>query len=711
MRAGLIATTALASVLATGVSQAQDASPGDDETIDVIRVTSAPLGVAADEIAGAVEVVDRRHIEDNLAGSLADTIAHEPGVSTTYFGPAASRPVIRGLGADRVRVLSNGVGLIDASTNSPDHAVASEALEAQQVEILRGPAAIAYGGGAIGGVVNVIDGRIPEERAEDGFEGRFYAALTSVDDGETAAGQVRFNAGEFVFNIEALTRTADDYSIPGYAESEIFRLYEEAEHEAETAGDPDHDHEEDDEEHPFGTVENSGLTFDMISGGVSWVGENGFIGVGVRRSTALYGVPGGHAHGEEEHDDHDARKYLSAEGDHDAHGDESVRIDLEQTRYDLRGEWRDLGEHIERIRFSFGTGSYEHAELEGDAIGTRFTNDGWEGRLEARHTPQDIFGGLWEGAMGLQAFSRDFAAIGDEAYVPASETSDWGVFLVERWDAESWGLEGGLRLEQRELDTATDHRDFDTQSLSASIFFRPVRDTFLAVTVSSAERAPTDVELFADGPHVATQSYETGNPALQVEAALSGELTARTTWQGWDFEAAVFHAEYDGFIAPFATGAEEDGFAVYQYRQEDASLTGFEGRIEGPLGTLGNWDFDGELTGEYVDGELDDGSALPRIPPLSLTAGVTASTERQDFHVEAEWADVQDEITAAEFKTQSYLIFNARYSVEPFADRGLRVILEGRNLTDEEARLHTSFLKDQLPLPGRNFRAALVLDF
>ena len=704
MRAGLIITTALAGVLASPVPLAFAQDNASDETVDVIRVTSAPLGVAADEIAGAVEVVDRRHLEDNLAGSLADTIAHEPGVSTTYFGPAASRPVIRGLGSDRVRVLANGVGLIDASTNSPDHAVASEALEAQQVEILRGPAAIAYGGGAIGGVVNVIDGRIPEARAEDGLEGRVYAAMTSVDDGETAAGQIRFNAGEFVFNLEALTRTASDYSIPGYAESETFRLFEEAEHEAETAGDPAHDHDED-EDHPQGVVENSGLTFDMLSGGVSWVGENGFIGFGVRRSTSLYGVPGGHEHGgeEDEHDDEDHED--------EAHGHEGVRIDLEQTRYDLRGEWRDLGEHVERIRFSLGTGSYEHVELEGDEIGTRFTNEGWEGRLEARHTPREIWGGLWEGAVGLQAFSRDFAAIGDEAYVPPSETADWGVFLVERWDGDSWGLEGGLRLEQRELDAAGEHRDFDTQSLSASVFFRPVRDTFLAVTLSSAERAPTDVELFADGAHVATQSYETGNPDLSVESALSGELTARTSWRGWDLEAAIFRAEYDGFIAAFATGAELDGFAVYEYRQDDASLTGFEGRLEGPLGRLGNWDLDGELTGEYVNGELEDGSALPRIPPLSFTAGLTARTERQSFHVEAEWADVQDETTEAEFKSQSYVLFNARYSVEPFDDRGLRIILEGRNLTDAEARLHTSFLKDQVPLPGRNFRAALVLDF
>lgn len=702
-------------LLTAAPAAAQTHTDGDQADADVIVVTSQPLGVTADEVVGGVEVVNRRHLEDNLSGSLADTIAHEPGVSTTYFGPAASRPVIRGLGSDRVRVLVNGVGLIDASTNSPDHAVASEALEAESVEILRGPAAIAYGGGAIGGVVNVIDGRIPEERVEDGLDGRFYASMTSVDEGETAAGRVRFNAGEFVINLEALTRTADNYDIPGYAESDLFRLFEEAEHEHEDEDhddhdDEDHDHEE--EEHPYGTVENSRLDFSSASAGISWVGENGFFGFAVKQSDALYGVPGhAHAHGEDDHEDegedHD-EDHDHEDEEHD-HGD--VRIDLTQTRYDLRGEWRDLGEHIERVRFSFGVGSYEHVELEGDEVGTRFTNDGWEGRLEARHTPVELWGGSWEGAAGLQAFNRDFEAAGEEAYVPPSETSDWGLFIVERWDRETWGLEGGLRLETRELDTPTESRDFDTQSFSGSVFVRPMRDTFLALTLSSSERAPTDVELFADGPHVATRSYETGNPALDVEKALSAEITARTMIGEWGLEGSIFRADYDGFIASFPTGEEEDGFPVYEYRQEDAVLSGFEGRIEGPLGSVGVFDLSGELTGEYVRGELDDGGNLPRIPPLSFTAGVTASTARHDLHLEAEWADVQDETAVEELKTQSYVLVNARWTMEPFDDRGMRIVLEGRNLTDQEARVHTSVLKDLVPLPGRNFRAALVLDF
>ncbi len=701
----LTTSTAMIALLAgAGVGSAAHAQDVEGDE-DVIVVTSSVLGVAADEVAGAVEVVDRRHLEDNLSGSLADTIAHEPGVSTTYFGPAASRPVIRGLGADRVRVLVNGVGLIDASTNSPDHAVASEALEAQSVEILRGPAAIAYGGGAIGGVVNVIDGRIPDARAEDGLDGRFYGSLTSVDDGETAAGRVRFNAGPFVINLEGLMRTAQPYDIPGFAESDTFRRLEEAEEEHH---DDDHDEAHGEEEHPYGTVENSGLDFRSASAGISWVGENGFIGVAVKQSNALYGIPGGHAHGEaHEDDDHDADDHEGEDHGHDG----SVRIDLEQTRFDLRGEWRNLGEHVERVKFSFGTGSYEHVELEGDEIGTLFTNDGWEGRVEARHAPVDMWGGIWEGAAGLQAFNRDFAAIGEEAYVPPSETADWGVFLVERWDAESWGLEGGLRFESRDLDTVTESRSFETTSFSGSVFVRPVRDTFLALTLSSSERAPTDVELFADGPHVASRTYELGNTALDVERAVSAELTARTRLADWSLETSVFRADYDGFIAAFATGAEDDGFPVYAYRQEDAVLSGFEGRLEGPLGELAGWSLDGELTGEYVEASLDSGGDLPRLPPLSFTAGVTASRDGHELHLETEWADVQDNTAPFELKTQSYVLVNARWSFHPVAERDMRVILEARNLTDTEARLHTSFLKDQVPLPGRNLRAALIIDF
>ncbi|MBO6796333.1 TonB-dependent receptor [Maricaulis sp.] len=681
------------------------AAPALAQETEVITVTSTVLQTGADEITGSVEVIDRTHIEENLSGSLADTIAHEPGVSTTFFGPAASRPVIRGLGADRVRVLNNGVGLIDASTSSPDHAVASEALEAERVEILRGPAAIAYGGGAIGGVVNVIDGRIPEERVEDRLEGRFYLGHTTVDNGETAAGQIRFNAGSLVFNLEMMTRDAEDYDIPGFSESALARALEEEEHEGDHE---DEDHEE--EEEVFGTVENSGLEFSTGSVGVSWVGENGFIGVSYKSTDALYGIPGGHGHHEEEHDEDEDEDHHDEEEEH--HEEEGgVAIDLIQTRYDLRGEFRNVSEFINRVRFSFGTAEYKHVELEGDEIGTLFSNEGWEGRFETRFSTIELGGGNLDSAAGIQAFSRDFVAQGEEAFVPPSLTEDFGLFLVERWDTGAWGLEGGLRLENRDIETAGTSRSFDTFSISGSAFWRPQENTFLAVTLSSNERAPTDVELFADGEHIATSTVENGDPDLDVESAVSIEFTARTEFGSWAFEGAAFHAEYDGFIGAFPTGEEEEEFLVVEYRQEDASLSGFEGRLEGPLGEFAGWNLSGELTGEYVNASIDAGGDMPRIPPLSFTAGVSAEMGVHQLHGEVVWAGEQDNVAEFELPTEGYTLLNARYSVTPFEDRGMRIILEGRNLADEEARLHTSFLKDALPLPGRNFRAALVMDF
>lgn len=680
------------------------AAPALAQETEVITVTSTVLQTGADEITGSVEIIDRSHIEENLSGSLADTIAHEPGVSTTYFGPAASRPVIRGLGADRVRVLNNGVGLIDASTSSPDHAVASEALEAERVEILRGPAAIAYGGGAIGGVVNVIDGRIPEEHAEDGLDGRFYIGHTTVDNGETAAGQFRFNAGSFVFNVELMTRDAEDYDIPGFSESALARALEEEEHDEEDG------HDDEEEEEVFGTVENSGLEFSTGSVGVSWVGDNGFIGVSYKSTDALYGIPGGHGHHEEEHEGEDEGEDHHEEEEHDEE-EAGVAIDQIQTRYDLRGEFRNVSEFIDRVRFSFGTAEYKHVELEGDEVGTLFRNEGWEGRFETRFSAVELGGGELESAAGFQAFARDFVADGEEAYVPASVTDDFGAFLVQRWDTGAWGLEGGLRLETRDIETAAAARSFDTFSLSGSAFWRPKSNTFLALTLSSNERAPTDVELFADGEHVATSTVENGDPDLDVEKAVSIEFTARTEFGSWAFEGAAFHAEYDGFIGAFPTGEEEDEFLVVEYRQEDASLSGFEGRFEGPLGEFAGWNLTGELTGEYVNASVDGGGDMPRIPPLSFTAGVSAQMGAHQLHGEVVWAGEQDNVAEFELPTEGYTLINARYSVTPFEERGMRIILEGRNLSDEEARLHTSFLKDALPLPGRNFRAALVMDF
>ena len=697
------------------------AQEADEPVVDRIVVTSSPLQVLADEIVGSADVLTSDHIEENLSGSLADTIAHEPGVTTTYFGPAASRPVLRGLGADRVRVLVNGVGLVDASTASPDHAVSSEALEAERVEILRGPAAIAYGGGAIGGVVNVIDGRIPDRLPENGVEGRFYAGSTSVDEGYQFAGRSRFSVGNFVFHVEGLQRASENYEIPGYAESARQRALEAEEHDDHDDLQPriafaeDDDHHDEEEEEAFGSVPNSDLEFTSGSAGVSFVGDWGFVGVSYRTSDSAYGLPG-HSHGHEEDgdhdDDHDDGQHLIAFADHDDHGDEhseeaDPRLVMTQNRWDARGDINISDAPIERVRFSLGTGDYRHSEIEGDEISTTFTNEGWEGRVELRHRPI----GDVEGAFGIQTFSRDFAAIGAEAYIVPVDTSDFGVFVVERYDAGDWGLEGGLRFENRDVDTAAASRSFQTASGSAAVFFRPQSDVFLAITGALSERAPTDVELFANGAHLATRAFEIGDANLSPELATSIDFTARIDRDDWSLEGALFYADYDGFIGLFPTGAEMEELPVFQYAQQDASLWGFEARAEHELGSASGWNFRGELTAEYVRGELDNGGNLPRIPPLGLTAMIEADRDFATAHVEVVWTAAQDDIASFELPTDSYALVNTQLVLRPVADRDVRLILEVRNITDEEARLHTSFLKDLLPLPGRNFRAALSVAF
>ncbi|WP_420431154.1 TonB-dependent receptor [Hyphobacterium sp.] len=681
-----------ASIIA--LAAAAPALAQSDDEIDRVIVTSSPLQVFADEIVGSADVVTSDHIEENLAGSLADTIAHEPGVTTTFFGPASSRPVIRGLGTDRVRVLVNGVGLVDASTASPDHAVSSEALEAERIEILRGPAAIAYGGGAIGGVVNIIDGRIPDSVPENGVESRLYFGATSVDDGHQIAGRTRLGAGPFVFHLEGLSRAAENYEIPGFAESARLRALEEEHHDdsPKLSFDDDDDHEE---EEIYGSVPSSDMEFASGSFGTSFVADWGFVGVAYRTMDGEYGLPG-HAH--EHEDDHD---------DADSHNEEGARLDMTQNRWDLRGDVRFDGAPIERIRISAGIGDYRHSELEDGQVSTRFDNEGWEGRVELRHRPI----GDVAGAFGLQTFDRDFSAVGAEAYIVPVATRDIGVFVVERYDQAEWGLEGGARIEHREVETATASRSFDTFSASGAVFFRPQTDIFLAATVAISERAPTDVELFANGAHLATQAFEVGDASLAPEQALSLDLTGRFEGTDWAIDGAVFLADYDGFIGLFPTGAEQDALPVFVYDQRDASIWGFEARAEREFGTTGSWNFRGEVTAEYVRGELDSGGNLPRIPPLGLSAMIEAERDFVTGHLEVVWVAEQDEIASFELPTDSYTLLNAQAVFRPIADQDVRLILEARNLTDEEARLHTSFLKDVLPLPGRNFRAALSVAF
>lgn len=694
---------ALKFVLFAGVSAVASAAHAQtaprEEGPPEIVVTAAPFALREDAALSNVDALNRAELDAMPAGGLGEALSGLTGVRSSFFGPGASRPVIRGLSGPRVQVLTNGVGQIDASALSPDHAVATDPLEATRIEVIRGPAALAYGGSAIGGVVNILDERVPSIATTDGLDGRVTMQGSSVDDGRQAAASLKAGTGPWVFALDALTRESDDYEVPVYPESR--RLLAE---EGEEAG----------EER---TVENTAVELDQFGAGASYVTGLGFLGVSVKRTETLYGVPG-HSHGHEEEEEH------GGEEEHE-HGEEGVRIDLEQTRYDLRGELNVGVGPFDKIRLSSGFADYEHVELEGDEIGTTFTSEGWEGRLEFVQRERDGR----NGAVGLQALSRDLTAVGDEAYVPASETSELGAFTVQRLDKDAWGLEGGLRLDRREIETAAASRDFTNYSASAGVFLRPSETSFLGLSVARTARAPTDAELFAEGPHIATGAYEIGDADLDSEIAYTLELTGHYETGPLSLDAHAFVAKYDGFIDLRPTGdvfSEEDeacldpaglpeeeaeeALPCFDYRQTDADFYGFE--VEGAwrLWEEGGRGLHLEGAYDFVRGDTDLGDAA-RIPPWSLTGRLVWHTPVYDVRLEARRVGEQDRVAEFELPTDGYTLVNLFGSVKPFRDKGLILFAEARNLTDEEAREHVSFLKDLAPLPGRNIRAGLTYRF
>lgn len=667
----------LAAVSGSALFVAGQAPAQETTDIGEVVVTAAPFAISLDSATTSVDVLTRADLDLKAPAGLGDMLADLPGLRSTSFGPGASRPVVRGLAGPRVMVLNNSVGLIDASALSPDHQVAADPGEASRIEVLRGPAALLYGGSAIGGVVNVIDERIARRMPDRTFSGRVNASASSVDDGASISGSLAAVAGPLVFTIDGIHRESGDYRIPVYPESKRQLAAE-----GETPDLPGPTR-----------LENSAVDLDAYGAGVSWIGDAGYIGLSVRRTETTYGVPG------HEHEEPAVPPPVPEE-------EELVTIGLEQTRVDLRGEWNaDMGPFA-TLRFSGGWADYTHTEFEGDEVGTQFFSDGWEGRLELVQTERDG----WNGAVGLQALKRNFDARGEEAYVPRTQISELGIFTLQRVDLGKWGYEGGLRLDRRELETAALTREFNNVSASAGVFYRPADKWFLGLSATRSERAPTESELFANGPHVATRGFEIGDATLDTEAAKSLEGTVHYGGERLSADLHLFAVSYDGFIDVVPTGAEEDGLAVYQYVQTDADFHGFEVEASWKLWSQGERTLSIEGAGDYVRASSDVGPPS-RIPPASVTARLVWDGPQWTGRVEVRRVGKQDRISDFELPTDAYTLVNLGATWSPPALEGVKLFAEVRNLTDEEIREHASFLKDIAPQPGRNYRAGVSYRF
>jgi iron complex outermembrane recepter protein len=694
---------------AVAVAQAAAQSPPMEHVL-----VSVPLHKKTAETALPVTVLSGDELRRAAASTIGDTLSTTPGLANASFGPGVGQPVIRGQQGARVTVLQNGTSSADASNLSADHAVAVEPLLADSIEILRGPATLLYGGGAIGGVVNVVDNRIPTSLVES--SGGAEYRHDSASDMDNLVARYEGSAGQFAFHADALYRDWNDLDIPGYA------IREEDHHDDHD----DHDDHEEEDEQRKGVLENTGGRTKSLTLGSSYHFESGFVGLAVNRLENQYGIPAGAhgGHGEEEHEDeHEDEHEEEHEDEHEdehGHGDE-LSIDLEQTRYDAALHWHEPLAGLEVARGFLTYTDYEHAEIEGSGeIGTEYSNETWEGRLEIVHQPR----GNLHGVFGLQLVEGEFSALGEEAFIPVTDNSETGLFLLEDFHSGDWTFEFGLRYDRdkRDPDTAAaSEESYNAFSASGSALWDVAQAWQLGAALSRAERAPTAEELFSNVDavdehelveHAATGIIEIGSTDLDTE--VSNNLDVSLDWQQGGHYASVtlFYNDFQDYIGLLATGREVDGVDVYIYDQQDAEFYGIEANAEFALVQLGGGELRLGLFGDSIRGELDDGSDIPRMPPTRIGGRLSWSTDRLQLWGSVVDADDQDRPGENEEETAGYTRWDmgADYSI-PVGGSELQLFASLNNLTDEEIRLSTSFLRDVAPEAGRSIEAGIRFTF
>lgn len=665
----------------------------EDLDYEEIVVTANPLEHTVLKMTTPAAVISEEDLVMDRSVSMEQTLNKVPGVNSGSFGGGAGQVVIRGQQGPRVSILNNNISLQDASNVSPDHWISTETLLAKQIEVLKGPATLLYGGGAVGGVVNVIDNIIPSEQI-DGLHGGVEFRLSDSALGERA-GVMALEAGltdRLMGHFSYFDLSTDDYEIPSGPESEIL-------HDAE--GHDEHEESEYDD-----ILENTFVNSHGYNTGLSYITDNGFWGLSYSDLSRNYGIPG-HSHEEEEQDDgHDEENH---EG--------GVSIDLEKSVFNIKGK-HEFGENnLFRMLKAFYTSTdYQHAEIEGDEIGTVFKNDGSELRLELTHKSIAGFSGVW----GLQSSNRKFSAIGDEAYILPSETQINSLFLIEENDFNNWHGEFGLRYEKQSIVTDR-YADIDDSAFSVSLGATlSLNDNWtLPVNLTSAQRLPTAEELFSNQsgaeeliPHAATGTIEIGNPDLDSETANNFDIGLRYRTDNFSANLAVFYNRIDDYIFLQSTGNNVDEIPVFIYQQQQATFKGFEADMAYNYSDSfgNNWNF--RLFSDKTTAELDNGENVPRIPPVRV--GLDIGWLKGDWAANLGYthASKQDKVAEFELPTASYnlMTFNINrvFSSDSF---DTMVFLKADNLLNEEIREHASFIKDIAPRPGRSLSAGIRLTF
>ncbi|MBI5380431.1 MAG: TonB-dependent receptor [Opitutae bacterium] len=631
------------------------ASPFKRDQAELMQATTALVGSALD-------------LKRQL--TLGDTLAAEPGMSATSFGPGASRPLIRGLGGDRIRLLENGVGTGDASSASPDHAVSVEPFLAERIEVVRGPASLLYGSAAVGGVVNVITHRIESQLPERRVAGELELGYDGASDGWSRGGfadmaLLRGADQALVLHLDGARREAGELRIPGFAESDRRRAGHAAE--AIAAGEPAPTWGRD-------RLPNSALRADSAAAGLSWITREGFFGASYSGFDTLYGIP----------------------------TEERTRVDLRQRRLDVQGELRrELGV-FSGARVKFGQGDYRHRELEPDgAVGTEFRNHSYEARGELLHGSA----GHASGVLGAQATRSDAAVAGAEAFMPPTLVRGAAVFAFEEVPAGATTWQYGARWERQRVapKTGLAARVDATWSGALGLVRKFGGDYTAAFSLTRTERAPNALELFANGPHAGTHAFEVGDPALGRERSLGAELSLRRRTGLVTGELTLFANRFSGYIyeQPSGVTEPESGLEIFRTEQRDARFYGAELETLWHLHSGARHRLDLRLAGDFTRARETAG-ALPRIPPARTTAGLDWAVGAWSAGVEWQHAFAQRRIAVHETPTAGYELVGA-HATYRFTLGGLasEAFVRASNLLDREIRQHASFLKDEAPLAGR----------
>ena len=717
-----------------GVTAAAVETPDEERSSEIEEVIVSAHPLAGEGLAHPSDVLDADELERKAVDNIGATVGNEPGVHNSSFGAGAGRPVIHGLGGARVRIMEDRIDTLDVSVSSGDHAVTVDPFVAERVEVLKGSSTLLYGSGAIGGVVDVQTGRIPDEVPER-VNGAVLAQGSDNGDGRNGTLRVDGGGGNVAWHIDAFVREAGDYDIPGFAESAAQRALEEEEHHDdehdEHADDHDDEHADDHDEHGDEHDEEEfqghlpGSAIDVRGGsvGFSLVGDRGFVGLAVSRLDSEYGIPGhSHAHHEEhgdeheehgdEHDDEHADEHDEHADEHDEHGEETPPVVvLEQTRIDLEAALADPFGGFESLDLRLGINDYDHVENEAGEVGTAFANKAWEARAELTHGP--AVG--WRGALGIQFGDREFSVAGEEAFTPPVDTSSFGFFWVGERSLGEAGLEAGLRLDRVEHTPAnSSSRDFTGSSASLGLIV-PLGEAWEGTLLADySTRAPVGEELFSDSPHPGTGAYEIGDPGLDREQARNLAATLTSSGQGRFLRGTFYYTSFADFIYQAATGEEKDGFDVRRYAQADATFAGFE--VEGRV-TVAEWGAGTLDLGAFFDMvspkiDVPGNDNLPLIPPDRVGVSLEFTGGRLLANMDYVRAFEQSDIADFELPSDSYDDLRARiaWRFRP-GDTTVDLFLAGYNLTDDEQRLHTSVVKDLAPQPGRTIKAGLRMRF